>query len=1385
MSKWSKFKEVLDYTPVGDIKDAWNFAQDPSFRGAAALLPGDRILTDAVWPVAKEAANQLLDIPYPKEWMGDAQYALSGNDFVSGVAAGLFPAAALTNLVPFGKGDQERIKKVKEDGGSGRDVWESSQGENNALVRGLNDVLIDPTTYLSLGSGAAGKAVVKVGAKTIAKTSTERVALKVAGDIVGTQAKGLGYLMQYPEVIDRVMPVAGKYVKGTDSFAKLKAMDLFQMSASSKARKFRSDITYAYRKWAVGLADNAASVGTREQARLRGIENRPIDEISQLVGPEAPNIGPFIRDGSTPELGVRPNPRIKYAGRGLQSELVGRGSIKSTNTADAIAEKGAFGLDPGPYMSDPAYASLAPTNDEALKLKGEQPSWLDPVDGPSWIDTETVDLLAQAPKNITPSEYVRGVRDDSTWGDIVHNLYGKLQKDRATLASFNIQNDIWSDVMNLKTGKGGKLDWSNVYKKINSALGDRPDWAAKKAGIEVTDKKAMAADIQVWKDKNTEIRKILEDYRKMGLDISDANVTEEHVANRTLSRMINDEFGVTEDRTWFDKMNSIWSGVTLLSPKYWTGNMSSGYLNALIVNGMSGHPTLGETWSHIEGNLKKDPEWFIRKAMEIQPEEAALRSKTLERNRIFGKGLDKTDYVAKIVLDKINLGGNPTSAVSKSLRHGQYRLPEDIAEVGIFDMTKQSGSDTRRFLEKGPLKGMPLGRWAETVIDKNKSIALAIDASHRTSLFVDVKEARLSSMLDDFERKVDGYADKAGIPKVKSYYPDIDEKYSPAHLEEYYKGLGFTPGVAQRISRDMAEAINIADKEATKVVHKAHFSYYRTNLDEKLQKIIPFHYYTSRATRLYAEEMARNPEFLIAYFRAAESLNNIDQEGMSARQKGFLTLFQGINGYTLLANPDAMLGVTKMMGLLDEPDSVDGRPEIARVLETMKKFGYGFFPMIDGGLNMIGAYGDTFEPDMIGIRHRAIAGSIVNALAAEMGIGDGMTNAFYASANAKAREKISGWASAVGPSWLTQKVNANATSSGTIAEANLEVIIQNRIIRQNPDLTNADLAQIMNDPDSPEYQAAWRIAARAGVITQLFNFVSPVSIKIKDSGTDVRSAAVRTVSKFSEQAGVAPYEFNPAGNIEFAAAYKNATGMEWDPKYIDDARLKREIANATPEARPILIQDHLYNQLGTERARDIKFQYNDIAYGGNVPAGFSAAPVGKERDLADRWLSSLSPSDQTQYLEMNQLQDMFVHNNQNIRYAEFLEWRKNLSYLSRVVGNDASYSLYRQKVTEGNPSAKKFFDSKIRYYRSKGMDAATIIENLDRDTRSVEAWLAINGVTTSVRNEAPGATNNSSVPYDPFSDINQTFTGNSSSGGGSGSTGQAQQEPSTSRFFNR
>jgi hypothetical protein len=1317
MSVWSRVKKAIEQ--ADDIDDL--------------VLDYNKFVLDQVSNFTDEAIspafNYWMDNPDIKRAIGNARY---GNakwgvgrlpdglvDVANDVTMGIIdkPEDYDEDVTAYEKGYNGRS--------GGRAVWEANMGRRGALKRGIFDIAADPTTLASLGSGS----IASLSAKGSARIAAGGLKNRAVGEAF-KGAAGVGRIYQVPDkAVDAVAantigrmakkPTFKKVFDISEREAVRKMSDGFFAVYKTANRAIKGDYQTEGFDAAIATGRNAIQpVGTHDMDRVvknawnAANSGRPITE--QDVGDRLFEAGPYV------EAAGGPVTMVDMAENARKTAIDDTTFVKTLGANHPINQK----LGPGNPGFRPKWNKGADEKEirgvlqSYGKTKKEQAMGIRPLD-PHEIE-ETMDIVSYLkPLGMDPLH----TPEDQIFGAILKRdaaedptILGIGKEANAALQT-KLTKGEYKGFTRLEALQDLERRFVEDQNTVINAVGPKAwKFRARKETIEQmlrdsNDKDAMRA----WKT-----------WEEEGVDLMHHPVEES--AYTYFEKFLYSEANVDTARRK-SKMASIaavWKGQALLSPRYHTSNISGAYFNTILTQGFKGLPNPKEFWDQIRYAAKEDP--------------------------------NKIDVLA------------PDMPASETMERWGIARPNKNVGMGV--TSDLASASSREHIEHafGRVIGQSISRPIGAAFDFNRRIGVAVDAVARSNVW----NTKFQSVWYENEHllrtEIENVANKQGLVLD----PDIETIpfEDPEKLLGYYKGLGFSEGNSIHLSREAARIRNIADKDAVKQVHKGLFSYYRTPFDEMIQKVVPFHYYASRSTILYAESMMRNPVLLVNFARLAEELfRGYENSGMNARQKGWVNVMGSHFGFNLLMNPDALLGFTRAMGLMGDNYESD-ETSLGGILKWMKAGGYGMYPWIDSTFNMLGAYGDTFEPDVLGVRHRALVGSAVNYAAAELGFGEGQYQAaFYAEANAKAREHISQWGSALLPGWLSQPVKAKANDTGTIAEASFERLVESRIITNNPNITNEELFHIMNDPDNPEYQNAYKEIARSGVLNQIMSFTLPVGLKFREAETDVRHAALNETYETARKLGINAEDLTPAADANFAARYKARTGRDWSPKDFNVDQARKNLYDATPRARPYIIQLEQYEKLGTELGRKTIREYYKVKNGESEPYG--PLPEDQREKAADMWLAEQGPQAISAMNETQAIQSLYRQQFPEI--DQYKNWTGQMSYLEKLSGG--TLALYREKVSQGNPSAAKFFEDKKNQLIKKHKKIEDFQEAMDRATTTFDAYLAVNGIEKEKFDQQLPPTSNGGIfdPAQPMIDEEQV------SGGGI-STGSAQTGERTGRF---
>lgn len=788
-------------------------------------------------------------------------------------------------------------------------------------------------------------------------------------------------------------------------------------------------------------------------------------------------------------------------------------------------------------------------------------------------------------------------------------------------------------------------------------------------------------------DGNPKLQKIIRDWHKQGIDILYAGTPENAAKGALLAQRAEDAGTKLTRQSNASLFKAAWGEMALFSPKFLTGNLQGNWVqNALAGTFMA-------------------PSW----------KEYAAAYKLSEG------GLEETTRAQAM---------QSLKATQIANRYGIKEPPAEILRGGIRGMT----SNTARVSPSatGELVGRltrnkELGRRVGTPFIINNNTAQAIDTVGRASIWGDTLQREMEKAIPDFESEVRRVGQN--IPGFEFSIQD-GINVPPGGLfaeplKAQFLDLGIPEGQAEHLVRKYINLQSKGEAAALKEMQRVQFSYDRTNLDEWISKAVPFHYWFSRALRYYGEEAIRHPFLALNYMRAQDGIEDAQSDpGLSARQKGFLRLMGTPLGFSLLMNPDALFGVTKVFNL-DSSYEPDGETSLGGAVNWMKDRGFGLYPWIDGTLNLMGLYGNTFEPDLLGIRHKALVGAAVNFLRAHAGLDP--ASAPYADAMGQVRYAVSSFVSSFTPDWVSQPVPPR--TGGSSQEASLDTIIEAQVMANNPGLTNGELLAIMTDPDTPQYKQAYQQAADAGIVQQLLNFSIPENFRMRSDKKDQLAAEIGTTYEAAQAQGVSPYDFAPTqGDLAFRAKYKAMTGKEWQPGDYQDAKTKYDLIRAPLEAKPFIVDNEAYQNLGTPKQQR-KFDTYWALRNGTDPRT-TGLPDGARKEVALQWADAHHA--QGAISDTYALRDAFEASHPE--FQEFKQWQDRVSALANLYGGNLAE--YRRRASQQNPNAARYFADSETFVKQTFPQEQWAAE-LDRATTSAAAFNAITGKGTNRQNPGP------------------------------------------------
>lgn len=806
------------------------------------------------------------------------------------------------------------------------------------------------------------------------------------------------------------------------------------------------------------------------------------------------------------------------------------------------------------------------------------------------------------------------------------------------------------------------------------------------------------------------LSKLIDKWHKLGVDPLHA-VDSDHIGLALLERQMSKDAGikVAAQSTVPQLLAAGWGEQVLASPKQLLNNVFGNVLMA----GIAGHRvplTPGEYLTQFK---------LERGGLDAVAREEALASlKVTQTSQKWGFDQAPQETMNGLMHD---------------IRSNTNRFtPSHIGEL--------TGRATSKVIGEGA--GRAVGKKVGAPFLIQRDLGQAAETVARSSIYGDTFDRRMTEMLPDWEAAVRA----SGAPDF-SVANDVDQFAGGMHTDALRQTLidkGIKPGDATHLVRSFANIRSKARRDGIAEMHRILFSYQKTNLDEWVGKFVPFHYWYSRALRFYAEEAVRHPYLALSYMRANKGIEEAQNDpGLSARQKGFIGLFGTPMGFTLLMNPDALFGITKIFNMEDDYQE-DGQTALGGALSWLKNYGFGLYPWLDGTLNLMGIYGNTFEPDLLGLRHKALVGSAIRLAGTAFGFQAGSP---YQDAMGQLRYSVSSFTDALTPDWLTQTVTPRP--GGSAQEASLDSMIESAILAQNPNLTNEQMLGILTDPESPEYQEAYRQAAEAGIIQQLLSFTLPASFKMREPTRDVRLAQTSTIYDAAMAAGVQPGEYLPTeGDLAFRGKYKALTGKEFQPGDYDRAKFLNDLTKAPPENKEFIVNEYEYNSLGTAKQQKDYHRYTDLLFG-NDPLTAGIEDPAQRREIANRWADRHARTRRS-VTDMYTMRDAYAGTHPQV--AQFKDWASRVRNVGVAYG---SLAEYRRRASQASPNAARYFAQQEAYIKAH-YPIDQWPKQLDDATVSAAAYLNITGQGSANINSPGGFTSRSEqgpMPGYPGADL--------------------------------
>jgi hypothetical protein len=847
-----------------------------------------------------------------------------------------------------------------------------------------------------------------------------------------------------------------------------------------------------------------------------------------------------------------------------------------------------------------------------------------------------------------------------------------------------------------QTGKFEGRKFNDVHDELLSTY-RRGQFALKDQGVRVDPAADIKTKTALTEDKDA--KQLIKDAHDLRLDPS--TTSPEDIAFAKMSHELRGDYGIKPEGkiTKYDMIKRVWGEQALSSPRYHVSNLLSNWMQNILDGGSAKIP-VNNMWNAVKAQGTRSAEGV----------------------------LEGDQHLLAGTQDAMKWGFTDAPRAVNRTNTRQGIVEHDVSGSQIGKMA-------------GKIFGPKFGKVVGKPFEASKNLGAGIEVGFRDSVWAEDFGARMEADAPRIQALIDEAGQKAGVivdnVNLTTGHGLVGNEgvLSVPAFKRSLTNAGIGDGDAEHIVRTFLNIRRTNAEKAIELVNKRFFSYERTNLDEAISKVVPFHYWASRATKYYVQSAIQHPIFLVNYARLREGIDRMNQDpGGSAMSRGFVKMLGGPTGFTLLMNPDALFGVIKQLGL-DSSYTPNGETELGHIIRMGKSHGIGLFPWVDAIFNYMGAYGDTYEPDPAGVRIKALVGAAVNEVAAYTG--SPPPPAPYTGANARLRAWVSDLSSSLLPGWMAQPVGVKSSADGTLARATLDDVITSRITAENPGITNQQLLDILNNPQSPEYISAYKDAASAGLIAQLLNFTSPVNTKVKENSRDVTMRGLNAIRKEADQEGVPFSQVSPTtGDGSFAEEYKRQTGRNWRPSEYDSLKLKRDLETAPPAARSYIVQEHEYQSLGSPLAQELNSKWLDIRTGKYTPPGVTTNLSPDERSVvADAWVQQHDPTGE--FRKLRRLQTAYRDT-----HPEFDEYKNWSAQMYNIQAAYSGLSVYRTQVMRTNPNAKAYFGQRIDQIMKSNPNATPdqLLALLDAVTISPSTWFAVTGRAKSEYDQAPQST---------------------------------------------
>ncbi len=329
--------------------------------------------------------------------------------------------------------------------------------------------------------------------------------------------------------------------------------------------------------------------------------------------------------------------------------------------------------------------------------------------------------------------------------------------------------------------------------------------------------------------------------------------------------------------------------------------------------------------------------------------------------------------------------------------------------------------------------------------------------------------------------------------------------YSPATLRQQlmstyeYLAVGNAPGRvdewAERVARDYLggkmgdsatgfDGLRAIKLGAEDEMERIGFRFEERNIDAVLNRLVFYHYWSSRAGLLYGREMLRKPALAVAYYRAMEGLKQeAERDNYPEWLRGWLQMMSSPAGFTTYLNPASTLNTMLTFAEAEFRDEGGSVSDLTTLGNWVDKSPVQVNPLLASIAYWAGALGsDAAMPNITGgfssINKDAL--DLVNLFRTNVQGKPPLSQNFNITPMLQNRvaNLITTWANNAGiDTNLVEKRNLNATQI-----TNRNWFVQQVLMESDPELTPDEVAlvasQIQDDVDNPVVIEAMKRAGR-------------------------------------------------------------------------------------------------------------------------------------------------------------------------------------------------------------------------------------------------------------------------------------------------------------------